>query len=502
MYNMRVVYLVTLEPNEYENIENRLDIEQRLTKALPASIQAPDSSPRLAFVCSTSARDGDSYTSSEIVWLGMVMHPHGNRVGAVDKSITIDPLRRLRSPVNVDGDNGIAQRLNSENAKIIKDALSRRQVHFIPPDTGNAIIESIRNMHPNATGFLDWLLALSSPSQLKGESAAERNWQEEQDSIGSLFRIGKFSLSAIAGWKLPENPDSTYLSGIVPEPYENSLIEHDARATGTITADAGAEGDNTAEGARIFDKLETPESRCDIHVFRDHNGRHLEVANINATPAENRLGADMIYYHEPTRSFVLVQYKRLQEGKEFHFNEQLLSQMNRLDEIASMSCKPRTPKDWRLGNDSCFLKFAYWPSNRPNDPRQSADGMYLPVSYARMLLEDDCTKGPKGGRLISYQNTERYLISSQFIDLVQHGLIGTVGISSTQLRSLIKDRVESGHSVMAGAERSHETVGQRQNRLRSRSDKTRARLARKQIPKGGENMPSRSNKSSTQPGLW
>jgi hypothetical protein len=48
-------------------------------------------------------------------------------------------------------------------------------------------------------------------------------------------------------------------------------------------------------------------------------------------------------------------------------------------------------------------------------------------SYARMLLADDCTLGPRNGRIIGYKSVERYLVTTQFAELVQHGLAGTVG---------------------------------------------------------------------------
>lgn len=75
------------------------------------------------------------------------------------------------------------------------------------------------------------------------------------------------------------------------------MIEHDARPLDLTT---------------LFDEWgDRGEYRCDIHVLQDPEGRRLEIANVDATPVEGRLGTDLIYYHEATRSFILVQYKRL-----------------------------------------------------------------------------------------------------------------------------------------------------------------------------------------------
>src|SRR5262249_46353152 len=142
------------------------------------------------------------------------------------------------------------------------------------------------------------------------------------------------------------------------QPVEHSLIDHDIR-----TAD---------RAFGLFSEWRFGnEARCDIHVLHDITGRRLEIANVNNTPVESRTGTDMIYYHEPTQSFVLVQYKRLDPRKRsMHVDERLLSQLDRLDEVAKQSRIATKPSEWRLGTDPCFLKLAYWPqdaSERPVD---------------------------------------------------------------------------------------------------------------------------------------
>ncbi|MGH3617992.1 MAG: hypothetical protein ACRDQV_08185 [Pseudonocardiaceae bacterium] len=383
----------------------------------------------------------------------MVMRPHGNNVGAVDKSITIDPLRRCQVAVPLDGRNGLLSCLSSDHADRFWDALNSRIVTVLPVETRDDFIAAIRSRYASLVKLLEWLLALAEPSPLDSSRLEDRSWQEQQDSLGTLFRVAKFPVSAIAAWKRPADRDATYLSGLIPEPFENALIEHDARTTGNA----------------FEDNLNVEGSRCDIQEFYDDHGRRLEVANINATPVESRLGADLIYYHEATSSFVLVQYKRLSSSKELYVDARLRTQMDRLDEVAKLSRPPRTPNDWRLSGDSCFLKLAHWPDGRPNDPRLPTQGMYLPVSYARMLLTDDCTRGPREGRLFSYDNVDRYLVTTQFAELVQHGLAGTIGTSVEQLRELVVRRVREGYSVTAGVEHSTETARERQGRTRSRS---------------------------------
>jgi hypothetical protein len=136
-----------------------------------------------------------------------------------------------------------------------------------------------------------------------------------------------------------------------------------------------------------------------------------------------------------------------------------------LEEAALLSKVAAKPSDWRLGSDPCFIKLAYWPENESlQASRELANGMYLPVSYIRMLLKNSPGRGALG-----YDNVERHLVGQQFIELVTHGLVGTVGVTVEELRKLVDKQVAAGRSVMVGTERSSETVHEREQRLRSRS---------------------------------
>ncbi|PJE99397.1 hypothetical protein CUT44_04925 [Streptomyces carminius] len=248
---------------------------------------------------------------------------------------------------------------------------------------------------------------------------------------------------------------------------ENSLIDHDARV--------GLGGE-----APLFDDWrQRGDVRCDIHVLEDSTGRRLEVVNVNATPVESRLGTDMIYYHHPTHSFVLVQYKRLESRyKEYRVNKQLLDQMDRLEQVSRLSSKPARSHEWRLSPDACFLKFAHW-RNGAASSTELAHGMYIPLSYARVLLEDDCTLGPRGGRIFSYERAAGYLVGSEFAEfaeLVKLGRVGTVGTSVEQLRNFGLQRAHEGYSVMLGFETSDETPRERAVRTRGRSVKNRPKV--------------------------
>ncbi|WP_156161811.1 hypothetical protein [Nocardia vulneris] len=388
----------------------------------------------------------------------------------MDDSITIDHLRECREPIPLDGARGILRMLPAEAREQIDRAVSLDGdgVGAFDRSAWYALDSTLRRTRPDLAPILEWLSALAEPPVLRSDDAADRAWQEQRDAVGTIARIFDVPPASFSAWRRPTSPHAPYLAGLIPEPVEHSLIDHDSRVSVT---DRG-----------IFDEWGgDPSFRCDIHVVEDTAGRRLEVANVNATDVEKRLGTDMIYYHEATASFMLVQYKRLDAAtRTMSVDSRLMDQLERLEAVSRLSKQPARPEDWRLGIDPCFLKLAYWPSNQNNRGDSLSPGMYLPVSYIRLLLRHDCTlsgrKRSDGspGRMLGYPQVPRHLVSTQFIELVQHGLAGTIGVTVEQLRAFVFERVRAGHDAVIGTERSQETPNQRQKRIRERSSKKRS----------------------------
>lgn len=464
-----MAFIVTLSSNELDANQGKFRIEQRLTKSRPKSLNidaALDGPPIVLLIGEAPAQSGRD-RSRWLAWIGIVAR-HGT-VGAVDKSITVDPLRECLETVPLDGLDGI---LNGIPAPL-RQEFDRASLLGTVGACSNAVWQSLesalRARWPGLGPLLDWLIAQADPPVF-GNSPADQSWQEQRDATGSLLRIADFPLSALAAWQRPPSEDAPYTAGLIPQPVEHSLIDYDVRVAG--------------EAFGMFSEWQQGNTvRCDIHVLQDASGRRLEVVNVNATPVESRLGTDMLYYHEPTKSFVFVQYKRIDpDTRSIYVDARLRSQLDRLEETAKLSSPPAQPSEWRLGNDPCFVKLAYWPQSADRRPTQGlAPGMYLPVSYIRLLLDDDCTRGKRAGstaRMLGYDQVERHLTGTQFIDLVKHGLTGTVGTTREQLHALVKQRVNAGHSVVLATESSEESVRARQARTRDRGAKRRTYLHR------------------------
>jgi hypothetical protein len=415
----------------------------------------------MALVISEDTESSVGWRSRQLIWMGSVARH--NTPGTVDKSVTIDPLRECMEVVPIDGQDGLLALLDAGLRNEFEQASLIGTAKWCSGAVWQALETGLRTRFPRLVPLIDWLLAQASPPALDSRDEADRAWQEQQDAVRSVLRIADFPLPSLNAWKRPESREAAYTAGIIPQPSENSLIDHDVRAAG-----------------RAFgldsDWLNGSGARCDLNVLWYSSGRRLEVTNVNSLPLESRTGTDLIYYHVPTKSFTLVQYKRLDPRKrEIRVDERLRSQLERLEKVAQLNSSPTQPHEWRLGSDPCFLKLAYWPEDISKKPVEGlAHGMYLPVSYVRMLLENDCTLGPQKdsqARLLGYDRVDRHLVGAQFVELVKEGLVGTVGTTREQLWSMVKRRVSAGQNVLVAEENSSESVRDRQNRNRTRTSK-------------------------------
>ncbi len=460
-----MVYVIALSAEELDRIDTELRIKQSFTKTVAVAALPRDQTPHITLLVTRTSAANDQ---CPLLWLGVVRQPRGEKVAAVDSRIAVDLVREC--PVRVDMQL-ILRKSPPHLGHALMSALSG-EVTVLGDEDSEALLVTLAREHDLLRRTLDFLGEAADPEPLDPRRVEDRAWQEQYDMTRLGLVLGNIPPSRLAAWGRPRDPDAPYLAGLIPEPFEQGLIENDVRHIDfDVFTEAGWPSRSRASGAAF---------RCDIQVF-EHLGSRIEVANINATPVESRLGADLIYYHEATHSFVLVQAKRLPStaGDRWKYvDKQLLGQLDRLDEVACLSRAPQAPHEWRLGTYPCFVKLAYWPLGESIDPGP-APGMYLPVPYVRLLLQDDSTKGPNGGTRLGYGYVDRYLGNTEFTELVKNGLVGTVGTTIDDLRTLGLERAEEGMSVSIVVDRAtappRETVKERHRRNHTRGyDKAEA----------------------------
>ena len=62
-------------------------------------------------------------------------------------------------------------------------------------------------------------------------------------------------------------------------------------------------------------------------------------------------------------------------------------------------------------------------------------------------MHDPVTEGPRGGRVISYNNVERKLTNTEFVTLIANAWVGTTEPQSSFLEKAIRSVVERGKTV-------------------------------------------------------
>jgi hypothetical protein len=180
----------------------------------------------------------------------------------------------------------------------------------------------------------------------------------------------------------------------------------------------------------------------------------LTVVLANRLPLEEQTGADLIYYNETFKSFVMVQYKAMERDENDNTfrlpSPQLEDEIKRMDKLLEIfrTCNPNDNRDgFRLNENPFYLKLCPRIVFEP-DTIELVSGMYLPLDYWKFLELDPSLIGPKGGRRVTYGNVGRYLNNTEFINLVAKAWIGTNFNQSEVLIPIVREVVETGRAVV------------------------------------------------------
>jgi len=359
--------------------------------------------------------------------------------------------------------------LNSIPIKNIESKLSDRlQRYFIkasqgiggaiPDDVWLALVEAIKSERPKLVDEINRLLSLRlySGFHLYGESAEILS--QEREALGISLDI--FSGSN----QLRERVLSEWA------PHENSVEQIDeAKSTAKLTrlkqgqsafiagiSQCYLQEDSAIQHDLFNWKGMSPIHEAGVSVFKQGK-RELQVIYANRNHLERTLGVDLIYYNKSYELFVLVQYKLMrEEGYKFLYrpDEQFVEELARMDDhynLTRSTAVIRSHSEYRLNDDGFMVKLVpnrgLWPASG-----ELIKGMYIPREYMHFLLSSNGPKGPQGGTQITFEGAPRYLTNSQFVDNVRDGWIGSRGVQSQTIKSMIKNFYETGRALMVAYE--------------------------------------------------
>lgn len=395
-----------------------------------------------------------SFTGATIDYICLATK--GNRVATAKSRVEFSDLVDLSSiPVHE------IEKLLAPNTKLHFMRSSSGRGGKIPEKTWDEVLAVLKELRPNQVGEIDRLISLTTIAKYRLTGVAAEVLLQEREALGVALDIfsgsNQLRKDVLRAWapgldeiqecndedqvaKLSPHQGSSsfFLSGI-PERYiqEESATQHD-----------------------LFNWENEKASlhRMGVSIF-NKGSRVLEVVYANKNDIEKTLGVDLIYHNQEFHSFVLVQYKLMKdrnelEGYYYRPDKQLekeVSRMNQFHEKHGGVKSIKSHKEYRINSDGFLFKLV------PNKGIQAASeklisGMYLTREYMNFLLGDDGPKGVKGGGLISFNNSPRYLTNTEFVNLVNRGWVGSNCDQSDLLADLIKSFLDTGRAVLVATE--------------------------------------------------
>jgi hypothetical protein len=195
-------------------------------------------------------------------------------------------------------------------------------------------------------------------------------------------------------------------------------------------------------------------------VLRDRN-EYLTILNCNRQPLEQTLGVDLIYYSHRFDSFVLVQYKRMTQGKHGepvyrpNLDKSHAEELKRM--IATNKLLQSLPRSdnsevgaFRLSSGPFYVKICE-PKTKSALDAGMVSGMYVPLALWRRLLKSDHVRSPLGAVRITWDNCSRRFNNTEFTNLLRHGWIGSATGRSKRLSQIIEEVLASGIMLVFAA---------------------------------------------------
>ena len=194
------------------------------------------------------------------------------------------------------------------------------------------------------------------------------------------------------------------------------------------------------------------EPLLDGGIVFTYEDRELSINHVHATPLEQTLGVDLIYYNGFFDSYIMIQYKRMEEENGrfcYRPDASYETEFSKMKEIRDQiqNSKSNALRSYRLNNNFFYFKLCPLVMKKLKNQSMMVPGLYFPLDYWERLLETDLVKGPLGGTIIDKNNSDRYINNSLFIELVQDGWIGSSDIQSDIIELLIRTTLANNRAV-------------------------------------------------------
>lgn len=314
----------------------------------------------------------------------------------------------------------------------------------VPPATWSNMKEALRAIDPSCFEIVERLERLRDQSVRPINRPGVENVAQQRDAVGLALDVfdktGVLRKKTLSAWTAPDDDRLTsFLEGLHGvRTIEDQLIARDA-----VVFPGSGKVKHTVMGA----------------VF-GFGGRTLEVFNVNRSAIETALGVDLIYFNEEFDAWTLIQYKAMERSTDALSGYRPDASFDK--ELGRMrTFRTSTPDQWQTGDGIgryrlCGDGFYFKLCSRVQLEVLSESllpGMYLPREFVEELLAGQMAAGPRGGRIITFENTSRHINNTVFAELVRDGWIGTRGISSAKIADIIRDKLTAGQAIVIGRSR-------------------------------------------------
>ena len=354
----------------------------------------------------------------------------GHRAATGMKRLNLKDLVPLPTPIS---HNALLEKLPPSSRQHVVPKLEAGGL--LPPASFVDFVEAIRDLLPEAIPLLERFSLGRQAVLARLGGSARRALAYQKETLATGLALAGIDRKELLGWQPSTESVST-------ESFLDGLDKVRLREDQVLMSDLAT-----------FPGFEIVKSTAHATAVFTNDRVMLTVVMANRNPLEKQTGADLIYRNATYGSFVLVQYKMMENDHGdacFRLPDaQLTKELQRMDELWNGLRGANVGSgigDYRLNANPCFLKLCPRIVFDP-DNVGLAKGMYLPLDYWHRLEADPSITGPKGGRAVSFGNVGRYFHNTSFAELVAGGWIGTTVPQTTTLDPIIRDILKNGRTV-------------------------------------------------------
>ena len=309
---------------------------------------------------------------------------------------------------------------------------------LLPPKSLSAFVDRITELDSTIGPRLARFSARRAQALRSLQPRARENLAYQKEALGLALEIAGLPRDDLLSWQPFDSGQRSFLDGL-----PGAQVREDAMLLADFSTVPGFQpmDEVTHYGSKVFSSKQDPSVR-------------LTVIMANRLPLEQQTGADLIYFNEAYRSFVMVQYKAMEKrDKETEFRwqdkDQFCDEIARMDALVQKLRKVSSgndPDGFRFADNPFFLKFCPRVVFNPDDSGLFK-GIYLPLDLWKRADAAGRFTGKRGGKVLTYENVGRRINNSEFVTFVAGSWVGTSIEQSAVLGELIRTVLKTGKTA-------------------------------------------------------